>query len=130
MSAPIVAAVDPYSAKVREYFGAATHMGDVEAGIVGYYADQGLRLRFSAEVRGGRIMSLLFRCWGCPHTIAAAEAVCRQFDGADFAELANFNTAQIMLDLTVPVEKTGRILVVEDAVRSLHSAIRDQHSTA
>lgn len=122
--------VGPYSVKVRDYFFAGTHVGDIDGAIVGYYCDQGIRLRLSAKVDDGRIQQLLFRCWGCPHTIAAAEAVCRQFEGAEIGELANFSTAQIMSDLTVPVEKTGRILVVEDAVRSLRSAIGEQQSTA
>ena len=33
-----------------------------------------------------------------------------------------------MRDLAVPVEKTGRILVLEDTVRSLGQAIQDRHS--
>jgi NifU-like protein involved in Fe-S cluster formation len=120
---------DPYNRKVRAYFADATHCGDVKDGAVGYFDDQGIRLRLSAEVCAGTITRLAFRAWACPHVIAAAELVCRQFEGRPIAELEQFASGQIMRDLAVPVEKTGRILVLEDTVRSLGQAIRDRLST-
>ena len=120
---------NPYNRTDRENFADTQHRGDVTDGAVGYFEDQGLRLRLSAEVRGGVITRLLFRAWGCPHLIAAAEAVCRQFEGQSAAALEQFASGQIMRDLAVPVEKTGRILVLEDTVRSLGQAIQDQLST-
>ena len=117
---------DPYNSTVREYFAAALHCGDVPDGAVGYFEDQGTRIRLSAEVLDGTITCLRFRAWGCPHVIAAAEAVCRRFEGRRVAELEDFASGQIMHDLAVPVEKTGRILVLEDTVRSLGQAIKDR----
>jgi NifU-like protein involved in Fe-S cluster formation len=120
---------DPYNQTVRAYFADSTHSGDVIDGAVGYFEDQGMRVRLSAEVKDGRITRLAFRAWACPHVIAAAEAVCRQFEGRPVADLEQFETGQIMRDLAVPVEKTGRILALEDTVRSLGQAIRDRLST-
>jgi NifU-like protein involved in Fe-S cluster formation len=120
---------DPYNSTVRAYFAEAEHCGDVNDGAVGYFEDQGLRIRLSAEVEDGMITRLGFRAWGCPHVIAAAEAVCRQFEGRSAAELEQFASGQIMRDLAVPVEKTGRILALEDTVRSLGQAIQDHLST-
>jgi nitrogen fixation NifU-like protein len=120
---------DPYNRAVREYFADPKHCGDVRGGAVGYFEDQGIRLRLSAEVSSGKITRLAFRAWACPHVIAAAETVCRQFEGRPVAELEQFETGQIMGDLAVPVEKTGRILVLEDTVRSLGQAIQDRLST-
>ena len=119
---------DPYNPKVREYFARAEHCGDLDNAATGYFADQGISIRLSAKFKDGTITALRFRAWGCPHVIAASEAVCRQFEGRPIVELEQFETAQIMLDLAVPVEKTGRILVLEDTVRSLGQAIRDQLS--
>ena len=119
---------DPYNRTVRAYFADAEHRGDVRDGAVGYCEDQGMRVRLSAEVEDGMITRLAFRAWGCPHVIAAAEAVCRQFEGRAAAELEQFTSGQIMRDLAVPVEKTGRILVLEDTVRSLGRAIQDRLS--
>ena len=116
---------DPYNSRVREYFHNPDHAGDVDAGPTGYFADQGIRIRLSAKMAGDTLVAMRFRVWGCPHVIAATEAVCRHYEGRNAAELNNFSTAQIMQDLAVPVEKTGRILVLEDTVRSLGQAIRD-----
>jgi len=120
---------DPYNSRVRAYFAHAEHCGDVSGGAVGYFEDQGMRIRLSAEVVDGTITRLRFRAWACPHVIAAAEAVCRRFEGRPAAELEHFETGQIMQDLAVPLEKTGRILVLEDTVRSLGQAIQDRLST-
>ncbi len=118
--------LDPYNEIVREYFAELRHAGDISDSPAGFFEDQGIRLKFTAAIEGDRIESMRFAAWGCPHVIAAAEAVCRHFEGEAVAELDIFPTAQIMVDLAVPVEKTGRILVVEDTVRSLRAAIHDR----
>jgi len=119
---------NPYNPAVRECFENPQHAGTVAGGAVAYFEDQGLRIRLSASVSGGSIAELRFLVWGCPHVIAASEAFCRQYEGRPAAGLEQFDTAQIMEDLAVPVEKTGRILVLEDTVRSLRAAILDQQS--
>jgi NifU-like protein involved in Fe-S cluster formation len=116
---------DPYNPMVREYFENPEHAGDVQNGAIGYFEDQGMRIRLSAKVDDGEITRLRFRAWGCPHVIAASEAFCRQFEGCPIADLNRFETGSIMQALAVPVEKTGRILVLEDTVRSLGQAIQD-----
>ncbi len=116
---------DPYNAMVREYFAAPQHAGDLEGAAIGYFSDQGMQIRLAATVEGERITTMRFRAWGCPYVIAAAEATCRRFEGRPVAALEEFATAQIMQELAVPIEKTGRILVLEDTVRSLGQAIRD-----
>ena len=115
--------------EVREKFSNPAYCGDIDGGAVGYFEDQGLRIRLSAEVAGGVIQRMAFRLWGCPHLIAAAESVCEQFTGRPASDLEGFDTALIMENLAVPVEKTGRILALEDAVRSLGQAIQDRQST-
>jgi len=122
---------DPYNAVVRDCFARPGHAGDVsdEDAAVAFFEDQGVRIRLSATVVRDHIETLRFRAWGCPHVIAAAEAFCRQFEGRPAAELANFDTGQLMRDLAVPVEKTGRILVLEDTVRSLRAAIEDRYTS-
>lgn len=117
---------DPYNSRVREYFFNPEHSGEVPDGAVGYFEDQGIRIRLSAKAADGSVSAMRFCAWGCPHVIAAAEAACRRFEGCPVAELEQFSTAQIMKDLAVPIEKTGRILVLEDTVRSLGQAIKDR----
>ena len=119
---------DPYNSVVRAYFSDPQHAGSISGAAAGYFEDQGIRLKLYAEVAQEQIESMRFEVWGCPHVIAAAEAVCRHFEGSALAELDKFPSAQIMRDLAVPVEKTGRILVVEDTVRSLRAAIQNRLS--
>lgn len=116
---------DPYSAVVREYFRNPKHVGDLEAAVIGYFSDQGMHIRLAATVAGEQITKMRFRVWGCPHVVAAAEATCRKYQGGPVANLEEFDSARIMQDLAIPIEKTGRILVLEDTVRSLAQAIRD-----
>ena len=113
---------DPYSIRVRQLFDAPEHAGRLDGAVHAERAEQGVRISLFAEVEDGRLKALRFLAWGCPHVIAMAEAVCAACEGRSAAELLDFSTADLMQSLSVPVEKTGRILVIEDAVRSLGSA--------
>ena len=117
--------VDPYSAKVRELFAAPAHTGDLTGGKTVSVTDQDVRLRLSAAVTDGTISAMRFSIWGCPHVIAAAEAICSDLEGHPPGDLESYTAAHVMQNLAVPVEKTGRILVIEDAVRSLGQRFRD-----
>jgi NifU-like protein involved in Fe-S cluster formation len=117
---------DPYSEKVRELFAEPAHAGGLADGEAVFVADQDVRLRLSGSVGGGKIEALRFRVWGCPHVIAAAEAVCSALEGRPVTDLESYSVADVMENLPVPVEKTGRILVIEDAVRSLGQRFRDR----
>ena len=110
---------EPYSAEVRRRFANTAHAGTLADGLAVLETAQGVRLELSARLKRGRLEALRFRAWGCPHLIAAAEAFCEAYEGADVRELEDFSGAPISRKLDVPVEKAGRILVLEDAVRSL-----------
>ena len=110
---------DPYSARVRALFADPVHAGQLANAVGVLVEDQGVRIAFSAQLAAGRIDTLRFQAWGCPHVIAAAEAFCASYEGRSTSELLDFSTSDLMQSLSVPVEKTGRILVIEDAVRSL-----------
>lgn len=116
---------DPYSARVREYFDQPRHGGRLDGACAGYFNAQGLRIRLTATVADTLISAMRFQAWACPHVIAAAEALCRHYEGRRVSDLEKFSTPKIMQDLGIPVEKTGRILVLEDTVRSLRQAILD-----
>jgi NifU-like protein involved in Fe-S cluster formation len=98
----------------------------VEGGRSVLVDDQDLRLELSASVDGENVSALRFRARGCPHTIAVAEAVCEALEGRPVAGLLEFSAGDLMEYLSVPVEKTGRILVIEDAVRALGQTFRDE----
>ena len=116
---------DPYSAHVRQLFGAPAHAGRLTSPLSAAIEAQGVRIRLSAEVDNNEVRAMRFEAWGCPHVIAAAEEVCASFEGKPVSGLLGISAADLMQSLSVPVEKTGRILVVEDAVRLLGSVVRD-----
>ncbi len=117
---------DPYSTRTRELFAHPAHAGLLERGPVVYADAQDVRLQLSAEAAGGVLEAMRFQAWGCPHVIAAAEAACAELEGRPVADLLEFAVSGLMANLAVPVEKTGRILVLEEALRSLGRRFRDE----
>ena len=115
---------DPYSGDVRRLFEAPVHAGEFADGDEAFGDDQGVRVRLTMQAHDGQIDGLRFQAWGCPHLIAAAEALCAAYEGRKVTELSRFRGSEIMQTLAIPVEKTGRILVLEDAARSLGQAPR------
>jgi NifU-like protein involved in Fe-S cluster formation len=113
---------DPYGELVRELFSQPVHAGAIAGAVTAHVDDQGVRIRLYAVVEEGNLRKLGFQAWACPHVIAAAEAFCAEFEGRSAADLLEFSSSDLMKSLPVPVEKTGRILVLEDAVRSLGNA--------
>jgi NifU-like protein involved in Fe-S cluster formation len=116
---------DPYSSRVRALFANPEHAGVLDGGYGHSVDDQGIRLALTAMLDGARIGAIAFQAYGCPHAIAAAEAACIELEGKDALELLEFSASGLMQSLSVPVEKTGRILVLEDAIRSLGRVITE-----
>ena len=110
---------DPYSDAVRRLFANPEHVGEIAGGTHVLRAAQGVRVQLSMRLVDGSIDELRFRAWGCPHLIAAAEAFCRQSAGGPAVALTDWSMQELMQTLAVPVEKTGRILVLEDAIHEL-----------
>lgn len=117
---------DPYSERVRGLFANPAHAGRVGSGLEAYVEEQGVRVELTARLEDGILGELRFRARGCPHLLAAAEAFCADYEGRRLSELEAFHAVEIMRTLPVPREKMGRILVLEDAVRSLGACGRDR----
>ena len=116
--------VDLYNERVRALFDAPQHAGVLDGAATVNVSDQGLRVQFCADIGDGSITAMRFRAWGCPHVIAVAESVCAGFEGRVASDLEEFVAADLMQSLAVPAEKSGRIIVIEDAVRSLGALLR------
>ena len=111
--------MNPYNSRVRAYFAAPAHAGNVDGGVSVRVDAQDVSLQLSASGAGGKVSAMRFRARACPHLIAAAEAACAELEGRALGDLLEFSAHDLMDNLSVPVEKTGRILVLEDAVRAL-----------
>lgn len=116
-----------YSERVRHYFDKPRHAGDLsaeEGRRVSAQASEGgagARIRLTAVAENDHLAALRFRVFGCPYLIAAAEAVCERFEGTPVQSLAEFSVEELIVTLEVPIEKTGRILLLEEALQSLRS---------
>ncbi len=122
---------EPYNETVREYFHDVAHAGDLSRDYpqildsAAAESGQGARIALSVGIEDGLVREMRFRVWGCPHLIAAAEWLCEQRLSGPLAALEDFPLQEIMRQLSVPVEKTSRILLLEDALKSL-VALNDQ----
>jgi len=119
----------PYNEQVRGLFQNPRHTGDAAAGNGRRYearaseSTAGAQILLIAGVTEGILAALRFRVFGCPHLIAAAEATCERFEGGAVNKLQEFNVSDLMETLGVPVEKMGRILLLEDAIQALLSQV-------
>jgi NifU-like protein involved in Fe-S cluster formation len=123
---------DPYNDSVRAFFVNPDHAGDLQ----GDYAevlqgeasesDLGARVVLFAGIVDGNIAEMRFRTWGCPHLIAAAELLCENREKGPVSGLSTMDTRTMMQQLSVPVEKSGRMFLLEDALKLLWA----QHSAA
>ncbi len=117
---------DTYSELVRRYFANPVHAGklpeEYNEGIVAEAAesDTGARVVLSAVVDEESIRLLRYQVFGCPHLIAAAEAFCDAVEGKGFRALTDLDVPSLMRSLAIPVEKTGKVFVLEDAANALH----------
>jgi NifU-like protein involved in Fe-S cluster formation len=119
---------DPYSSLVRQLFNNTAHAGRIAGAVSAAKNEQGVRLELSGSANDGVVQSLRFLVYGCPHVIAVAEVLCAELEGQAVSLLEDFSARKIMQRLAVPTEKSGRILVIEDAVRLLGAALRESSS--
>lgn len=116
---------EPYNQAVRKNFTGPAHAGDLSLDYpqvlraVAAESENGCRLVLAAGVVDEIVVEMRYRVWGCPHLIAAAEALCKEREQGAVAGLSVFAMTELMELLAIPVEKTGRILLLEDALNSL-----------
>ena len=116
---------EPYNALTRALFSDPLHVGDLQneheitARAAASESAGGARLQLAIGLEDGKLRECRFLVFGCPHVVAAAEWLCRNSEGGTLADLAAFHAADCMGPLEIPVEKTGRILLLEDAIRLL-----------
>ena len=114
-----------YNEAVRRHFADPQHAGDLQKDhdltLVADVSEsaEGAHIVMSAGIRGDTIAGMAFRVRGCPHLIAALELACRILTDQPVASLENYDSANITQELSVPVEKAGRILLLEAALATL-----------
>ena len=76
----------------------------------------GTWVRFYLRVARGTVRDARFQAFGCPHTLAVAAWLAGRLPGRALAGPALGEPVDWARELAVPVEKLGRLLVVEDAL--------------
>ncbi len=112
-----------YSPEVERYFREPVNLGSAESlaphqiqGEAGS-VERGTWIIIQARVEAGQLETVRFLAYGCPHTIAACCRTTEKLAGAPVGELLNFAPDWLADELTIPVEKAGKLLILQDALR-------------
>jgi len=73
-------------------------------------------VRFHLTLAGGIVKAARFKAYGCPHTLAVMDWLTSRLPGRTRHDGPPGTPASWTEELSVPVEKLGRLLVVEDAL--------------
>lgn len=116
-------AVPGYNRLVLEHFRHPRHVGFLPAGpgvIQGQAGsrDAGAEIVLSLRLESGRVAAVRFQAFGCPHFLAAASLVTELLPGQALVDLAQWQARELGEQLGFPVEKRGRLLILEDAVHA------------
>jgi hypothetical protein len=120
-----------YSELTLHYFETAPGAGvltgtDVYRGAAGGRA-QGTWVQFDLQVSGGIIQAARFQAFGCPHTIAVSAWVAQHAVGPVPCATLPERVQDLSERFAVPVEKRGRLLIIEDAwVAAVNAALQRQ----
>ena len=76
-------------------------------------------VRLHLLVRDDTVIEARFQALGCPHTVATASWLVKQLAGRRRAEAQPGPPAEWARTLAVPVEKLGRLLIIEDALHKV-----------
>ncbi len=74
-------------------------------------------VRFHLLIEGDTVKDARVQAFGCPHTLDVAGWLCQELRGRTRAALPPGRPADWAASRSVPVEKLGRLLVIEDALR-------------
>jgi NifU-like protein involved in Fe-S cluster formation len=115
-----------YSALTLRYFETAPGVGELDGpdrlrGAAGGRA-QGTWVQFDLQVSSGTIRAARFLAFACPHTIAVAAWIVEQAIGRTLQTALPETVEELSKRFAVPLEKRGRLLIVEDAWRAAAGA--------
>ncbi len=108
-----------YSELTRRYFESTENAGElggpgVFRGAAGSHAE-GTWVQFDLHIHAGDVAAAKFLAFGCPHTIAVSAWLAERAVGRPVIGLLPENVQALRERFAVPVEKMGRLLIIEDA---------------
>ena len=108
-----------YNDLTRQYFESAANAGELQGpgvfrGAAGDKA-QGTWVQFDLHIKAGTVSAASFLAFACPHTIAVAAWLAEQAVGGRLQPVLPEGVPALRDRFAVPVEKMGRLLIIEDA---------------
>ncbi|MBK9250981.1 MAG: hypothetical protein IPM70_03425 [Proteobacteria bacterium] len=76
-------------------------------------------MRFVVLERDSLVQEARVQVYGCPHTVAACHRIRGLLPGQALEGLQPGTPEEWLRDVNAPVEKLGRMLIIEDAIRAL-----------
>jgi NifU-like protein involved in Fe-S cluster formation len=108
-----------YSELTRRYFESPASVGELSgAGVfrgVAGNREQGTWVQFDLKCESGRLQAARFLAFACPHTIAVSAWLAEQSSGKALTRALPESVQDLRDRFAVPVEKMGRLLIIEDA---------------
>jgi cysteine desulfurase len=96
--------------------GGVRYLGEAGAERLGTW------VRFVLQVEGGVVKAAQAQVYGCPDTAAACRLVCGRLVDQTIAAPVIGKPEEWRMNVGAPVEKLGRMLMIEDALGALHPA--------
>ncbi|HTP40530.1 MAG TPA: hypothetical protein VMI92_13270 [Steroidobacteraceae bacterium] len=121
-------AADPLPARVRELFGSPTHGGalpegeGVRRGRAGRRSE-GTEVEFALRWQGDALVEARYLAYGCPYTLAACEWLADWLERTGPGRGLPGRPEDWIRELGAPIERLGRLFVVEDALRLALEAV-------
>jgi NifU-like protein involved in Fe-S cluster formation len=108
-----------YNALTRRYFESEANVGELTGtgvfrGAAGN-PSQGTWVQFDLQIKAGGVSAARFLAFACPHTVAVSAWLAEQAVGHPLKPALPEGVQQLRERFAVPVEKTGRLLIIEDA---------------
>jgi NifU-like protein involved in Fe-S cluster formation len=108
-----------YNELTRYYFKSVAKAGELQGpgvfrGAAGNRA-QGIWVQFDLQIKAGTVSAAKFLALACPHTIAVAAWLAEQAVGRNVVPQLPQSVQALRDRFAVPVEKMGRLLIIEDA---------------
>ena len=108
-----------YNELTRRYFESAANAGELTGpgvfrGAAGSHA-QGTWVQFDLQIEAGTVSAARFLAFACPHTIAASAWLAEQAVGRPINPQLPESVKALRDRFAMPVEKMGRLLIIEDA---------------
>ena len=116
-----------YSELTRRYFDAAARAGELPGahrGMAGQ-REEGTWVQFDLQIAASTITDARFLAFGCPHTIAVAAWLTERALGCALQRELPEAVEALRERFEVPVEKSGRLLIIEDAWKAAVGAAID-----